>query len=110
MKHLTTAEIEAQMDYVAASPMDDGVLKLIVCRPRENERKVLPTGKLDTEKGLIGDCWQTYNDAVLAAQIAIMNSRIISLLAQDTERWQLAGDQLYVDLNLTDENLPHGTK
>lgn len=109
MKHLTTEEIESKLGYVIESPKDKGVLNLIVRRPLENEREVLETGELDVEKGLIGDNWQTDNSNP-EAQIAIMNSRIIDLLAQDKERWKLAGDQLYIDFNLTDENLPAGTR
>jgi MOSC domain-containing protein YiiM len=110
MKHLTTAEIEQGLDKVIASPVDNGTLDLIVCRPQENERKVLAAGELDTENGLVGDCWLTYNGGQIEAQITIMNSRIIDLLAQGADRWQLAGDQLFIDLNLTDENLPAGTR
>src|SRR5262249_522444 len=40
----------------------------------------------------------------------IMNSRAIALVAGDRERWQLAGDQLYIDLDLSDDNLPPGTR
>ena len=32
------------------------------------------------------------------------------LLAQRPERWSLAGDQLFVDLDLSPENLPPGTR
>ncbi len=111
MKHLTTAEIEVGMDEIRQSPKDDGVLELIVRRPNEDEREVLATGKLDTEKGLIGDNWVTYGETpYFDAQIAIMNSRIIALIAQAKERWQLAGDQLYIDFDLSDENLPVGTR
>jgi len=110
MKHLTTAEIEAGLAEVLESPKDNGVLKLIVRRPQEDAREVLETGELDIEKGLVGDCWLTYNDGQIEAQITIINSRIIDLLAQDKERWKLAGDQLYIDINLTDENLPAGTR
>jgi hypothetical protein len=109
VRHLTTEEIEAGLDEIQQSPNDDGVLKLIVRRPRENEREVLETGELDVKKGLLGDDW--FNDgAKIEAQITIMNSRTIALLAQDNDRWQLAGDQLYIDLSLTDENLPAGTR
>lgn len=109
MKHLTTEEIEATLDKVIESPKDNGVLELIVRRPKEDEREVLDMGELDTEKGLVGDDWLT-DDGNLETQIAIMNSRIIDLIAQDKERWKLAGDQLFIDLNLSDENLPSGTK
>ena len=39
-----------------------------------------------------------------------MSSRAAALVAGDRERWPLAGDQLYVDLDLSDENLPPGTR
>lgn len=109
MKHLTTAEIEEKLNYVTESPLDNGTLNLIVRRPREDERETLETGELDVEKGLVGDNWLT-DDGNAETQIAIINSRIIELLAQDTERWKLAGDQLYIDLTLTNENLPAGTR
>ncbi len=109
MKYLTTAEIEAELAEVLESPKDNGTLKLIVRRPQEDEREVLETGELDIEKGLVGDDWLT-DDGNYETQLAIMNSRIAALLAQDENRLKLAGDQLFIDLNLTDENLPHGTR
>jgi len=109
MKHLTTEEIGAKLQFVIESPKDDGVLELIVRRPKTNEREELETGELDVEKGLVGDDW-IERDGNHETQITIMNSRIAELLAQDKDRRKLAGDQLFIDLNLTDENLPIGTK
>jgi len=45
-----------------------------------------------------------------AMQLNLMNSRVIALLAQDKERWQLAGDQFFVDMDLSAENLPLGSR
>ncbi|HQU82085.1 MAG TPA: hypothetical protein PKY59_03120 [Pyrinomonadaceae bacterium] len=109
MKHLTTEEIESKMPFVTESPQDNGVLKLICRRPKTNEREELETGELDVEKGLVGDDWIT-RDGNYETQITIMNSRIAEILAQDNHRRKLAGDQLFIDLDLTDENLPVGTK
>ena len=109
MKHLTTEEIEKGLSEVIESPKDNGVLNLIVRRPQEDEREVLETGELDTEKGLVGDDWLT-DDGNYDTQLAIMNSRIVALLAQGENRRKLAGDQLFIDLDLTDENLPAGTR
>ena len=39
-----------------------------------------------------------------------MNARAVALVAQDPERWQLAGDQLYLDLDISTDNLPPGTR
>lgn len=110
MKHLTIAEIESRLTEIQQSPKDNGILELIVRRPNPDEREVLETGELNETDGLVGDCWKSYGNVYLDAQIAIMNSRCVALLSQDENRWQLAGDQLFVDLDLSDENLPPGTK
>jgi MOSC domain-containing protein YiiM len=113
--HLTLAEMEAQLDYVRQSPPENGVLEMIVCRPGVNDRQMLFEAELDVERGLVGDSWLTRGHfrggpADPECQINIMNSRVAALVAQDRERWQLAGDQLYVDLNLSDDNLPPGSQ
>ncbi len=110
MNHLTTEEIEGSLPQILESPKDNGTLELIVRRPNPDEREILEIGELNETEGLAGDCWKNYGNVYLEAQIAIMNSRCISLLAQDENSWQLAGDQLFIDLDLSDENLPHGTK
>ena len=110
-------ELEAGLDEIRQSPRDAGVLELIVRRPRIEEREVLEEAELTLEEGLVGDCWSTIGSlrtpdgsANLEMQINIMNSRAIALVAQDRDRWQLAGDQLYVDMDLSAENLPPGTR
>jgi MOSC domain-containing protein YiiM len=40
----------------------------------------------------------------------LMNARAIALIAGSRDRWALAGDQLYVDFDLSPENLPPGTR
>lgn len=116
-KHLTFEELEKGLDEIRQSPKDEGVLHLIVRRPEENEREVLEEGELDLELGLVGDNWKTRGSSRTTdgfghpeMQLNIMNSRAAALVAQDKERWQLAGDQLYIDLDLSDENLPPKTK
>ena len=117
MKHLSMTELEAGLDEIRQSPRDAGVLELIVARPRIEAREVLEQGELDLTAGLVGDCWQTSGSSRTAdgsahpdMQINVMNSRVIALLAQDKDRWPLAGDQLYLDLDLSAENLPAGTQ
>lgn len=109
MNHLSTAEIEAALDFVLESPQDEGTVELIVRRPKTDLREELEIGELDTEKGLVGDNWFKPGRSP-ESQLTIMNSRIVRLLAQDDARRALAGDQLYVDLDLSDENLPPGTR
>lgn len=117
VKHLTMAELEKGLDDIRRSPQDNGVLRMIVRRPAIDEREILQQGELDLVEGLVGDTWNsrgsTRTDDGSAhpdMQLNIMNSRAIALLAQDEDRWQLAGDQLFVDMDLSDTNLPPGTR
>lgn len=115
-QHLSLSELEAGLEYICQSPKNEGVLKMIVRRPNDNEREVVDMGELDLARGLVGDNWKTRGSksrsdgsANVNAQITVMNSRMIELLAQSEERWSLAGDQLYVDMDLGNGNLPPGT-
>ena len=117
MRHLTTEELHAGLDGIRQSPKDEGVLELIVRRPRIGEREVLDEGQLDEVEGLVGDTWRIRSSrrskdglAHPDMQLNIMNARVIALVAQERERWHLAGDQLFVDLDLSGENLPPGTR
>jgi hypothetical protein len=116
-RHVTMEELEAGLDEIRRSPRDEGVLKMIVRRPRSNEREVLEEGELDPGEGLVGDSWRHRGSSRSSdrspkpdTQLNVMNSRVIALVAQDTDRWCLAGDQLFVDLDLSAENLPAGTR
>jgi hypothetical protein len=117
VRHLTTEELEAGLEEIYRSPKDEGILKMIVRRPQTEEREVLAEGELDLEEGLVGDNWRsrgssgtTDGSAHPEMQLNIINARAIALIAQSEERWQLAGDQLFVDLDLSEENLPPGTR
>ena len=117
MTHRTPEELDAGLAHVREAPSDDGTLLLIVRRPREGEREVLDEGVLDFESGLVGDDWGPRRDrrsedpeASVLAQMTIMNSRVLEVMAGPVERWPLAGDQLYADLDLSEDNLPAGTR
>ena len=117
MKQLTTAELEAGLDEIRRAPKEEGVLELIVRRPRPGEREVLEAGELDVRDGLVGDGWKDRASSRSAdgrahpdMQLNIMSSRVVALVAQDKERWPLAGDQLFVDMDLSADNLPPGTQ
>jgi hypothetical protein len=117
VKHLTMTELEEGLDSIRQSPKNEGILELIVRRPRVNERESLEEGELDLVEGLVGDNWRirgssrtTNRAANPDTQLAIMNTRAIALIAQGKERWPLAGDQLLIDLDLSEANLPAGTR
>lgn len=117
MTHRTREELEAGLDRIRASPAAEGTVELIVRRPRVGAREVLEEGILDIEHGLVGDSWHLRGSSRTAdgsahpdTQLNIMNARAIDLIARGRARWPLAGDQLYVDLDLSGANLPPGTR
>ena len=86
-------------------------------RPQVGAREVLEVGELSLEDGLVGDSWRLRGSSRTpdgsrhpAMQLNIMNARVIALLARQKDRWPLAGDQLYIDLDLSAGNLPAGTR
>ena len=116
-QHRTTAELEAGLDVVRQSPQDEGTLQLIVRRPQRLERELTDEGTLDVSVGLVGDNWLTRGSTVTEdgladpeMQVTLMNSRVADLVAGGRERWHVAGDQLYVDMDLSRTNLPPGTR
>jgi hypothetical protein len=117
VKYLSLNELEAGLDTIRQAPKDLGVLKLISRRPNTDEREVLTEGQLDPAHGLVGDNWKARGSrstpdgsANPEMQLNVMNARVIELLAQDKERWALAGDQLFVDFDLSETNVPTGTR
>jgi hypothetical protein len=114
---LTTAELESGLEAIRQSPLNEGTLELIVRRPQDGEREILEEGEIDVHDGLVGDNWSTRGSSSTPdglahpeKQITLMNSRVITLLAQHKDSWPLAGDQLFVDLDLSLANLPAGTR
>jgi len=116
-KHLTRPELEAGLDEIRRAPKDEGVLELIVRRPAINDREIVEQAELHLAEGLVGDSWKRRRSTSTPdgspnplMQLNIMNSRVTALVAQQKNRWQLAGDQLYLDVDLSEENTPAGTR
>lgn len=112
-------QLEAGLELVRAAPADAGTLELIVRRPAENERELVEAASLDLSEGLVGDTWALRPSSLsadggpnLEAQVTVMNARAAALFAggAEGEAWAQAGDQLYVDLDLSHANLPAGTR
>lgn len=112
MGHRTPAELEAALPEILAAPRGRGTLERIIRRPTDGEREVLEEAQLDIAVGLVGDRWcigTPEKPPHPGKQITIMSSRVASLLAGGGD-WAPAGDQLFVDLDLTEEHLPAGTR
>jgi hypothetical protein len=116
-EHASTVELEQGLAQVLASPTDTGRLEAIFVRPASNERRALETATLTPEGGIDGDRWATDDYYVrkdgqrdLRSQVTIMNSRFLRQIAGSQEDMCLAGDNLIVDLDLSESNLPPGSQ
>ena len=105
----TLEQLDARWAQTEQSPQDDGTVELIVRRPAADQREELESATFTAEAGLTGDDWLR-RSADPDAQITLMNSRVIQLLAGDKSAWAASGDQLFVDLDISQENLPPGTR
>lgn len=117
VQHLSMEELEGGLAGIRQAPADAGVLRMIVRRPRFDEREVLEEGVLDLAEGLVGDNWLARGSASTpdgsahpGKQITVMSARVIALVAREQEHWPLAGDQLFIDLDLSMRNLPPGAR
>jgi len=113
----TTADLDAALDHLRAAPTDTGTLEMVVRRPDIGVRELLDEGVLDEADGLVGDNWLTRatSRAIaegrhLDAMITVMSARMVRLLADSPDEQALAGDQLYVDLDISHDNLPAGSR
>jgi MOSC domain-containing protein YiiM len=116
-EHLDRAALEVGVGEIRRAPNDEGLVELIVRRPVAEAREVVDEATLDTLEGLVGDNWATRGSSGTPdgrgdpeRQLTLMNARAAALLARTRDRWPLAGDQVYVDLDLSGANLPPGTR
>ena len=116
-RHRSAAELEAALPRIREAPVGDGIIQLIVRRPAEDQREVLNKARINDAEGVEGDTWNQRGTSLSAdggphpnKQITIMNSRAAEAVIGPIERWPLAGDQIYADLDIGHEALPAGTQ
>jgi hypothetical protein len=115
--HFSAEALMVGMPLIRESPTDAGLVELLVRRPGPGLREVVPAADLDPVVGFVGDTWleRGSRDTVdgrahPGMQLTLMNSRVAQLVSGNPDRWSLAGDQVYVDLDLGEANLPAGTR
>jgi hypothetical protein len=117
IQHRSFAEMEAALDHVLAAPRRIGTVELLVRRPAPDQREVLGEAELHPDHGMSGDAWSRTPDRHSpdggpdpGRQLTLINARFAAFVAGEPERIPLAGDQVYVDLDLSEANLPAGTR
>ncbi len=110
-------DFEPFLERVRSAPADGGVVELIVLRPDDEERRRVAEVDLDPAGGALGDNWSARPSRSTPdgspdpeAQVTIMSTRVLASIAPDRDAWPLAGDQVYVDADLSVENLPAGSR
>ncbi len=113
----TEEEIEKRYDALPKCPSNNGSLALIVRRPNIDQREIIEQGELSLEEGLVGDNWirkgsrhTPDGSAHIEQQLTLMSTRALKAITDDETTWPLAGDQLLVDFELSDKELPAGTQ
>ena len=115
---MTTEQLDTRIDHIAAAPSDVGSLELVVARPAKGERLVPDSAKLQPGVGLVGDNYLERGSAKPEGgpadplgELNLMSARALEAVAgKDRDRWSLAGDQLIVDFDLSENNCPAGTR
>jgi hypothetical protein len=117
LPYRTTHDLESRLDLLRAAPADEGTVHLVVRRPDLGLREILDEGRFDPADGLVGDSWlaRARSRAIadgrhFDAQVNVMSARMVGLLAETTEEQAYAGDQLFLDLDLSTANLPTGSR
>jgi len=110
-------ELDRGLARVRSAPVEVGTLELIARRPAIEERELLEEAELDLQAGMIGDIWSERPSSKTGApnpeaQVTVMSARAAALFADgdDPHGWAQAGDQLYVDLDLSEKSLPAGSR
>lgn len=116
-RHRSTAELEAALGHIREAPADSGTIELIVRRPAEDAREVLDMAQINEAEGIAGDTWNQRGSPTSPdggphpdAQLTIMSARAAAAVIGPIERWPLAGDQIYADLDISHETLVAGTR
>ena len=116
-RHRNSAELEAALPHIREAPTGSGVIGLIVRRPAVDERELLSEARINADEGIEGDTWNQRGSSKSAdggphpgMQVTIMNSRAAEAVIGPVERWPLAGDQIYADLDISHEAMPPGTQ
>ncbi|WP_372365199.1 hypothetical protein [Candidatus Uabimicrobium sp. HlEnr_7] len=102
--------LEIGLATIRQSPKKEGILELIARQSVIKKWEILQEAKLDQDEGLVGDIWKTSDKSQPDTQLTIVNCRLMTLIEPDKSRWPLSESQLYIDMDLSRENLPPGTQ
>lgn len=108
-RHRVREELDALLASLPPAPVDEGRLALLVRRGEAGRRETPDHAVLDPLSGLPGDAWERRPERKPEAQLTVMQLDIARLIANG-QPLELSGDNIVVDLDLSAENLPIGSR
>ena len=87
-----------------------GAIRCLVRRTSPGVHDTPPAVTVAPGRGVIGDRYSASAKRHFGAQITLIERRVVELLAGGPERWHVPGDNLVVDLDLSEAGLPVGTR
>lgn len=94
------------------APADNGVVSLLVQRPDTNEREIVKEATFSATSGMEGSGWKERPERGKIDQICVMSVESIRAITggDDVNTWAAAGDQIFMDLDLSKRNLANGDR
>ncbi len=101
---------DSWFDALPRSPKDRGSVHGLVQRTGPGQRATPAAVDLLVGRGVVGDAWHAHPHSEPGNEVALMNVHVLRAVCEgDESRMALSGDNLQVDLDLSEENLPAGT-
>ncbi|MFT5430524.1 MAG: hypothetical protein ACI9OJ_001199 [Myxococcota bacterium] len=107
-RHLLLEAIQDALAQLTPRPTETGVVRHLVARTADGQRAMPPRARLSAEGGMPRDRW-ALGEAMPEQQLTVMETDVARLIANG-QPLTLFGDNLFVDLDLSAQNLPIGTR
>lgn len=108
-RHVPADELSRRFAELTPPPRDAGSVRLLVRRGWHQGRREEPASvMLSASEGMPGDSWSRSEGRTPDSQLTAMEVGVAEMIANG-QPWSLFGDQLYLDLDLSAENLPVGS-
>lgn len=105
----TADDLRRALADLPAAPKDSGRVASIVRRMDLGRREAPDRLLLTPDAGVPGDAWSRQRRPDPDAQIAVMQADVARLIANG-QPLELFGDQLFLELDLSVDNLPPGSR
>ena len=108
-RHLDLDALARAFEALPAPPADQGRVRLLVARRADGVRETPSRVELTPEEGMPGDRWARRTRGRPEMQLAVIQHDVAELIANGQPP-TILGDNLFVELDLSSENLPAGSR